>query len=768
MTRSTNSTRIDAAQLVQAWSEWAGAGCHVHPCKADGSKNPVSVAEGSRDIDEATGKHAWGYGRIRDGELPAITLDQFAGMVEAGTVDGFGVFCGPPSGELEMLEVEGRAVELLAQVKEHAAAMGEHAVELLGRIGRGCVQRSPSDGKHFLYRVSGKARGNVKLARRPDPNSPDGVLVLAETRGSGGWFVSAPSGGRTHKSGKPYAIERGTPAGIPTITEAERDTLHLLFGMIDEMPPQPQGEQRAPRERREGDPLRVGDDFNCRATWEDILVGWTKCKRVGDRQHWRRPGKDNGSSATTTENVLCCFSTSTKLPHFDHETSQGAVDKFGAYAWLHHNGDFSAATKTLAAEGYGPPPLAATQNGTVTQGSADRCGKTQEVPHGLVKAAVASPMTVPPLEHSTTVPGLTAAFVGPPGSMTARIQVVSNDGNLLDVQDVKLSDQRRRVEVAGHVARMLGVDTVTVERAMIGLAGRRCHPPAVTSGAVTLSTCLVDWLERQDSETLPTRLEPFDLATGGGLPLGAVTLFAAPPGVGKTAIALQLAIGAMTHDPSLRATWALGEMTRRAFGRRVAIVGARFVGQGELTNQESKQRTDHARRVALAVEKSLGSRLAIVDRDVGIERVAVAAKETGSRLVVLDYLQRLTTSSTSQDRTTEIETIARKALELAVGLDAAVVLLAATAKMGGAGIGADQLARGSGSPGFDAEFAYLGEAPPSEERGARYPVKWRCRKARSEALVDIDLEFDGPTQTYYPVAAPEFAEFARFNPGAPR
>jgi replicative DNA helicase len=386
-------------------------------------------------------------------------------------------------------------------------------------------------------------------------------------------------------------------------------------------------------------------------------------------------------------------------------------------------------------------------------------------PTGL---AAICPIPVPSLEHQTSVQGLTASFVGPPGTMTARLQIVGSDGNLLDVQDVKLSDQRRRTETADHVARLLGADAVAVERALVGLAAKRCHPPAVTSGAVTLSTCLVDWLERQDSETLPTRLEPFDFATGGGLPLGAVTLFAAPPGIGKTAMALQLAIGAMTHDPAVRCVWALGEMTRRAFSRRVAVVSATMLGHGALTTRDAKDRTDHARRVALSVEKSIGTRLAVIDGDVSIERVAVAARETGARLIVLDYLQRLTTTTASQDRTTEIETIARKALELAVGLDAAVVLLAATAKLGGAGVGADQLARGSGSPGFDAEFAYLGEAPPPEERGARYPVKWRCRKARSESMSDIDLEFDGPTQTYLPVTAPEFADFARFSPGVPR
>ena len=357
------SERDTAAELVQAWGEWADAGCHVHPCKADGSKNPVSVEGGSGEIDDQ-GKHGWGYGRIRDGDLPAVTLDQFAEMVKAGKADGFGVFCGPPSGGLEMLEVEGRARGLLSKVKQHAAQFGHHADELLARVAGGCVQRSPSGGVHFLYRVDGGARGNVKLARRPDPEIDGGDQVLAETRGTGGWFVAAPSGGRTHKSGKAYKIERGSPATIPTITAAERDTLYALFRMLDEIPPEPTPEERPRVERKAGDPLRPGDDYNERATWEEILAGWKKGKRVGDRQHWTRPGKGKGTSATTTDTVLCCFSSSAGLPVFDSAAGANALSKFATFAHQRHRGDYAAAAADLRAAGYGdtrdttPPPHA--------------------------------------------------------------------------------------------------------------------------------------------------------------------------------------------------------------------------------------------------------------------------------------------------------------------------------------------------------------------------------------------------------------------------
>jgi hypothetical protein len=347
-----SKARNNAAALMEGWAAWTDAGCLVHPAKADGSKNPVSFEGGSNELDE-NGRHVWGYGRIRDGELPAVCFEQFGEMVKAGSADGFGVFCGAPSGELEMLEVEGRAVKLLAKVKRYADELGDNAPAVLDRVSHGCVQQSPSDGIHFIYRVAGTARGNTPLAARPDVGTKNGRVVLAETRGAGGWFVAAPSGGRTHKSGKPYVLLRGSPATIPTLTADERDTLYTLFRLLDEMPAEAKAEKRPHRARKSGEPLRPGDDFNAHGNWETILKGWKKGKNVGGRQHWARPGKDKGTSATTTENVLCCFSTSAGLPVFDPETGENGLCKFSVYAALHHNGDFSAAASALRHQGFG-------------------------------------------------------------------------------------------------------------------------------------------------------------------------------------------------------------------------------------------------------------------------------------------------------------------------------------------------------------------------------------------------------------------------------
>jgi hypothetical protein len=111
-----------------------------------------------------------------------------------------------------------------------------------------------------------------------------------------------------------------------------------------------------------GDGMRPGDDYNRRANWRDILepIGFKIDKEAGKTFHWTRPGKDSGTSATTGH---CNGETSGELlylftpnaPPFNVNT---AYSKFSAYTLLNHGGDYSAAAKALAQEGYGIWPRA--------------------------------------------------------------------------------------------------------------------------------------------------------------------------------------------------------------------------------------------------------------------------------------------------------------------------------------------------------------------------------------------------------------------------
>jgi len=307
-------------------------GISVVPTANDGSKRPAFAWQGFQE------------------HLPIA--DELLMWFKDG-VDGIGVITGAVSGNLEMLELEGRAVAEKMHLEIAEIANNSGLGELWQRLNAGYVELTPSGGLHWLYRVSdGTLPGNTKLARKPGENS--GVDVWAETRSEGGFTITAPSGGATHPSGGNWTLIGGSIETIPTITMAERSALHDIFAMFDEMP-KAENLQQEVVAKHDGI-LTPGDDYNARTTWEELLqpLGWTVVYRKGESTVWRRPGKNEGISATTNFNgndKFYVFSTSTQ---FDAETS---YSKFAFYATIKHGGDFKAAATTLRNLGYGAQTL---------------------------------------------------------------------------------------------------------------------------------------------------------------------------------------------------------------------------------------------------------------------------------------------------------------------------------------------------------------------------------------------------------------------------
>ena len=117
------------------------------------------------------------------------------------------------SGNVEMLELEGKAVaEGLGQALV-ALVKAEDLADVWRRITTGYSETTPSGGRHLLFRVDGEPLRNTKLARRPATADelaadPDNKLVtLIETRAEGG-FPGAPSNGAVHPSGGPGHDDR--------------------------------------------------------------------------------------------------------------------------------------------------------------------------------------------------------------------------------------------------------------------------------------------------------------------------------------------------------------------------------------------------------------------------------------------------------------------------------------------------------------------------------------------------------------------------------
>lgn len=326
------------------------AGISVIPAAIDGTKAPMG---------------AW-----KKYQKERMTPEQLRGWFDGGH-PGIGIVPGAVSGNLEMLELEGRAVQegILTELVRLAAAAGID--DTLTNLLLGYLETTPSGGLHILYRLTDRpVPGNTKLAKRPArpdeytgeereilTRRPDAVFhrTLIETRGEGGFVVTAPSHSTTHATGKPWQVMAGGPSTIPSITSEQRHAIHTLCMTFDQTPhaePAPPARFAQPGQTSlEG--TSPGDDFEARTDWSHILTDWSIVGHRGHTRYWRRPGKKLGISATTGQATdrdrLFVFTTSTEFE------SEIPYTKFGAYALLHHGGDHSAAAKALRGDGYGTP-----------------------------------------------------------------------------------------------------------------------------------------------------------------------------------------------------------------------------------------------------------------------------------------------------------------------------------------------------------------------------------------------------------------------------
>jgi len=259
------------------------------------------------------------------------------------------VLTGAVSGNLEMIDFDHEG-ELFEAWRE--LVVGE-APGLLDRL---VVEQSQSGGRHVVYRCETPPPGNRKLAQRiiAAPSvAPLGVagkryvprkvgdlyevtLTLIETRGEGGLFLCAPSPG--------YQLEQGSFASLPILTQVEQSILIEAACALNEVVPPPE----RPRLLSSASG-RPGDDFNDRGDVRDLLQrhGW-QLVRAGENEYWRRPGKEQGWSATLRDRTFYVFS-SNAAPF----ESERAYAPFSVYSLLEHNGDFGNAAAALRSEGFG-------------------------------------------------------------------------------------------------------------------------------------------------------------------------------------------------------------------------------------------------------------------------------------------------------------------------------------------------------------------------------------------------------------------------------
>ncbi len=279
----------------------------------------------------------------------------------ANPQDALCIVCGATSGNMEMMDFDF-AAELFEPWRAKVDAIAP------GLVDRLYIESTRGQGRHVVYLCESEICGNLKLAQRKciveegeavvyhgkeyavrtDANGDRHVvIVLIETRGEGGLFLSAPTAG--------YETLQGDLCNLPVLTEAERDVLLTCAAELNEYQPEVvDGPRASPVLFPESVTpcsagLRPGDDFNERGDMRAVLLnhGWTLAK-PGENEYWRRPGKTKGWSATLRGRVFYVFSTN--AAPFESEKAYGP---FGVYAMLEHSGDFAAAASALRLKGYG-------------------------------------------------------------------------------------------------------------------------------------------------------------------------------------------------------------------------------------------------------------------------------------------------------------------------------------------------------------------------------------------------------------------------------
>lgn len=290
---------------------------------------------------------------------------------DLSNVEGVGLVCGVPSGNLEALDFDLKydlSGDLFESYKKSVSKVDK---SLLSKM---VVQKTRSNGYHFLYRCS-VIFGNTKLASRHTTEQErdktyrdtysaeivkddvddaiaksraekayegDKKRTLIETRGLGGQVVVAPSAG--------YDFVFGDLISISEITPEERDILITVARSFNEYFEEVIVPKSQQQKKTKG--LSPFDDYNERGDIVGLLQnhGWKVVSHKGKKTHFLRPGQTTAQTSGNYDHDLKWFSVFTTSSEFNPEHG---YRPYAVFATLECNKDFSEAAKKLLDMGYG-------------------------------------------------------------------------------------------------------------------------------------------------------------------------------------------------------------------------------------------------------------------------------------------------------------------------------------------------------------------------------------------------------------------------------
>lgn len=254
------------------------------------------------------------------------------------------------------------------------------------------------------------------------------------------------------------------------------------------------------------------------------------------------------------------------------------------------------------------------------------------------------------------------------------------------IQGIKEAHQRRRLrDTAAKLTADTADPSLQIETILANLeAGIVIEDSAIpTSNAATevarqfIEATEDRWKRNGELSGIPTGIPRLDSMTDG-LQLGEMTLIAARPSIGKTAMATSIAAVACIERkvPTLLVTC---EMSEKALMRRlvatVASVPMQAIKTGQLNQNQMVKMTQAVSKISssplhfldLSSNAKIGTITATVRR---------AARKHGVKLVILDYLQKVHASGKHEKRTYEVAEVSGALKACAVATQTAMLCLA--------------------------------------------------------------------------------------------
>ena len=277
---------------------------------------------------------------------------------------------------------------------------------------------------------------------------------------------------------------------------------------------------------------------------------------------------------------------------------------------------------------------------------------------------------------------------------------------------------------------------------------------STSNGFATLNELMTTDPSEEPLDIINTGLQWFDNALpNGGFQRGDKVVFSSPPGVGKTAFALQLGLNILDHNKDARVLWCLGEMTERALRNRALQCASGLTMNVLHREWEDLSPTQHqAKRVAVDTLREIGKRFYFLPAPLTPETIEDAIIRTRADFVVVDYLQLVRCENDKGSRREEVDEVVREFMRIAQRHSPVLFLISDQGKGAESGRDIFSAFKESSEIAFAADLAFVAEVVDQVQPNGQLPepvdIRMRCLKARHGKAQDINLQFSRDKQSF--------------------